>query len=265
MTSNETNNKKTTQMENKKETAKVSIYDTIKKLTILMAFFTPILYLLGYQYTNGYLSEYGLNNEYFPRAFDYYLVQGYNTLLLGMGAIASGMIANYKIALSLFTFIFLAVIVVLIYYRYEAKIIKKQIRFQVWAKTNKYFENTFLAILIPIAGITISVLAPIFLFMLLFTPYLSYFQGIDIAKNEIAHFQGCKLSEIDNNQNCVHVLKDGEVVSKGKLIAMSSNYIALWNEGEPIVYPLNEVLITVKYGKKSLKEITNINKKSLHE
>ncbi len=53
-------------------------------LTILGVILTSIVYLAGFSFHSGKISEFGVYNEFFPRSSEYYLLQGFYVISWGL-------------------------------------------------------------------------------------------------------------------------------------------------------------------------------------
>lgn len=118
----------------------------------LMAVSIPAVYLIGYYYDYGYLNAFGLNNEYFPRDIQEYLVKAYLFFL----DIYPDVINSFNILelLSMVFGIFYVSGIIAIGYIEKEEIIKDKIKSKV--EKSNFFRWLLLPILFGIYGTSIA-------------------------------------------------------------------------------------------------------------
>ena len=142
----------------KEEKAKFSL----SSIATLFGILAPIFYVFGYLSDQGYLNTYGINNEYFPRELQFYLLKFFDILI----QMISGLIVLsikyfwfpvlYIFALSVFAFFITT--------RASDKIVKKIDGAKDKVKSNKNIFNALMSAGLFVAGVAMLVLIVILYF-----------------------------------------------------------------------------------------------------
>lgn len=223
-------------------TANKSTLNTIVTVTTLII---PLLYLIGFFYDLGYLEPFGLNNQYFPRDTQYYLVQSYIAISFLLTIVLKPLLIIISILFSLPVIYFLLLTIKIDLLSYIKATPKKSITNEKqYTLLNIYLKK--LIVLIYIIG------AAIYLVLI---PYFAYSKGLNIANNAMSTFETCQSKTL---KDCVFLYQDNQLIGEGYLITKSSTHIAIWNDGKTRVYPLKEEMIEIRQDKNSTeKEKTN--------
>lgn len=203
----------------------------------------PILYIIGFGYDQGYLGEYGVSTDFFPRSIQEYLVFSFYSFL--SLAISIFEFSNYHWK-AIFTFsTLIATMALLVVFVSRMKIDARLKNVAKTVKTHKSFDYIFF----PIISWIISVVIPYFIIisiaLLLFVPIFGYYKGKNSARNEIAKMKSCGTQLVEGD-GCVEIIENGKVLNNGHFVARSNTHIAIYEDGKTSILPLRESVIVVK-------------------
>ncbi len=223
---------------------------TINKAISIATLSVPALYATGYFYELGRFSKYGLDNQFFPRSIQEYLIQAYYFFIYFTSEIII-LVFNLK-----FLFAILAIAVVVLFGC--VVVLKHQKKFKPKFKehSEKIQNNSIFHYFgLPIIGSLLGVTTAISFFYIFILPSilaaLVYVFGGSIANKEIDKFEGCELEVLDSKNKCVFIKKNNKAVLEGLLIAKSPSHIALWDGSKTTVYPLDKELVEIRFGEKA--------------
>lgn len=213
-------------------------------LLAAMTISVPILYLIGYFYNLGYLSVFGLSNEYLSYSIYDHLVQAF-VVFLNLSTTLVNLLNN-----NLWKLLFLAALVALLLFFlvYMAKhpdwIISKANKMSEW----KYLDY----VTIPSAGAFITFIIPygaiVGLFALCVIPVTAFWQGERDAGGNMLNYRGCDLEKRSVKDSCIRVNVTSDNVIEGMYIAQSDSHIALWNGISTEIIPFKDTILTIKFG-----------------
>jgi len=225
--------------ENKK---KVSFTSVISLMTLAV----PILYLIGYYYSQGYLATFDVSDQYFPSSVQDYLVNSFFVFVQFIVGILAYANEKYYVFIGFAFGMFLLSLVMVVAYRYSHKIDKtKEI-----LKNHPSFDYMVFPSFMFFLSLLIPYLAIFALALLVFIPIGAYWQGEKDANTAIEKFRGCELHQLEESDKCTFIEKDGVTLHSGMFIAKSSTHIALWDGKNTKIYPLKNELIVMKHGEK---------------
>jgi len=189
-------------------------------ILVFMTLSVPFLYVVGYFYQHGYLSRFGLTNDFFRGSIEDYLIVAF--------------MAFYELFDTILgiNFIYLVLtIFVIIGYAVFLEIVGKKV-----AKLKNVKRHDYVLLSFFIGGLCIFIVC-------LFTVYcsiprLAVTGGKKIANERIQEFKGC--NEETKDYNCVYLYSDGCLEESGFLVGRSQTHIAIYNGKQSRVFPLKD-------------------------
>ncbi len=220
---------------------------TLSKAISIATLSVPALYATGYFYELGRFSKYGLDNQFFPRSIQEYLIQAYYFFIYFTSEIITHLF-NLKSLLTI-----LAVVVVVLFGCVVVLKHQKKFKPKIKEHSEKIQNNSIFHYFgLPIIGSLLGVTTAISFFYIFLLPSilaaLVYVFGGSIANKEIGKFEGCNLEALSSKSKCIFIKKNDKAVSEGLLIAKSASHIALWDGSKTTVYPLDKELIEIRFG-----------------
>lgn len=204
--------------------------------------FIPFLYIFGYAFDLGYLSSYGLSNEFFARSHQEYLVFSFFACLLLVTKTLE-LFTNNPLSLSIFALIVggIALTTVITYkHRIDERLHSKSTSI----KKHQWFDYIFYPFMLSSFSIVVPFMLTATISIILLVPAIAYFQGQDVAEKEIVNAKTCIYSNAPREE-CVFLLENGTPFASGKFVARSSSHIALFNQGKTTIYPIKDQLVEV--------------------
>lgn len=203
----------------------------------------PILYIIGFGYDQGYLGEYGVSTDFFPRSIQEYLVFSFYSFLFL--AISIFEFSNYHWK-AIFTFsTLIATMALLVVFLSRINIELKLKNAAKALKAQKSFDYIFFPIISWVISVVIPYIIIISLALLLFVPIFGYYKGRNSARNEIAKMKPCSTQLLENDR-CVELIENGKVLIRGHFVARSNTHIAIYEDGKTSIFPLRESVVVVK-------------------
>lgn len=210
----------------------------------LMTLSVPVLYVFGYAYDQGYLGAYGVNNDFFPRSIQDYLMYSFFAFLHIAVSILEFTTKNKMV---LFMLGGGAAVVALVYVFLQKNIYVKRLDGHI-AKLKKWrwFDYLFFPLLSGWVGIVLPFVIITMIAIILLIPAIAYFKGQDIARSEIENAKSCELPM----EGCVVLFNGDKPYAKGRFVARSDTHIALHEGGITSIHAIQEQkvqLISPKY------------------
>ncbi|MEE9362078.1 MAG: hypothetical protein V3U92_05715 [Cellulophaga sp.] len=232
------------------KTASLSKLELLQIAIAIIVFSSPLLYLIGIAFYQGFLSAYGINISFFPPT----LFEIYGNVYIFFIGIYFSIIKLLWYIIPLVVFIFMIVLIFLAYSKcYPSPPLKK---------TNAFFRpNSFLKEFLQhiwsilkesSAKLKIIFIFPIYILLppILFAlcVYSADKKGKEYSNTEKKDYleNGCYFKEKSMWSNCDSLVnKKGEILHTGLLIASTNNYIAFFNcEGSIVTkFPNDAVII----------------------
>lgn len=225
----------------------------------VMTISVPVLYLLGYFYHLGYLSVYGLSNEFMSYSIYDYLVQAF-VVLLQLSTTMVNYLNEYWWKLLLWAGVVALTVVPLVYLiKHLALIVKKARTTFGW----KYADYVTIPSAIGFIAFFIPYSLVICLFALCVIPITAYWQGERYAGESIRDFGGCELDERSVKDSCLQIISKDYGIVEGDYIAQSSSHIAIWNGVSTEVVPVKDTKMVIRFGKIPSEDSPRVRVKSM--
>lgn len=210
-----------------------------------MTISVPVLYLIGYFYHLGYLSVYGLSNEFMSYSIYDYLVQAF-VVFLQLSTTMVNYLNEYRWKLLLWAGVVTLVLVPLVYLiKHPAWVVKKAQTAFGW----KYADYVTIPSVMGFIAFFIPYSLVICLFTLCVIPITAYWQGEREAGLNIRNFHGCELNERSVKDSCLQVSSKDYGIVEGDYIAQSSSHIAIWNGISTEIVPVKDTKMVIRFGK----------------
>ena len=227
----------------------------LSEATILTVI-TATLFLTGYLYDQGSLASYSLNDEYFPRTFQFYLERTFFVFLTVMSDLISYLGRNpfSTVGISaIFALVFLVMIFMVKSVRVQ-ELHQKSLKKGSALVKNKWFDPIFF----PVISFILGSFLPYILIIAVGTAttplWVGFFKGKADSEKAIKQFKGCDINKQSKIYSCIFILKNKKPIASGLFIAKSDKHIALWDGSDPHIYPLkNDEEILIKQQRKKSK------------
>ncbi|MFA7241498.1 MAG: hypothetical protein WC091_15405 [Sulfuricellaceae bacterium] len=208
----------------------------------------PFFYIFGYTYDQGYLHVFGISNEFFARSPQEYLVFAFFACLEIATSTLDFMSKNEK----LFLVIAIAFGVIAWCIVFASKhCLGDRVRSKVTPlKNHRLFNYFFFPVMFASMSYLLPVALVISIFLILFVPVVSYFEGVSDAEKKIAKAKPCQCSSAPT-AGCVVLIENGKPVALGTFVARSQSHLALYADGKTSIFPVKDQVVEVVPAPKS--------------
>jgi hypothetical protein len=200
----------------------------------------PVLYIVGFGYDLGYLTEYGINTEFFPRSMQEYLVLAFYSLLylaVGVHDFAQQQWRGILVVSAASAFTAMAMVFIC-----RRGLDRRMIAVVAIARRHPAADYLIYPALAWVFSAVVPYLLIVTIFLLLFMPSFGYFEGRKVARDGISNVGECLKTEM-RDDGCVVVKDADKVVSRGRFVARSSTHIAIYDGRGTTVLPLRDYVV----------------------
>jgi len=219
---------------------------SITSVISLMTLAVPVLYLIGYYYSKGYLARFDVSDQYFPSSVQDYLVSSFFVFVQFIIGIIAYANEKYYVLIGFSFSIFLLSLYMVVVSKYSEKIGKIREKL----KNHPWFDYLAFPSFMFLLSLLVPVLAIFVLSLLVVIPFGAYLQGGKDATAAIEKFKGCELQQLDSGDKCTFIEKDGFTLHSGMFIARSPTHIAIWDGKNANIYPLKDEIVVIRHGEK---------------
>lgn len=200
----------------------------------------PVLYIVGYGYDLGYLAEFGVSTEFFPRSVQEYLVLAFYALLYFAISTYDAAQEQWHVILIMATITAGATLIAIAIH--ESRLSRRLQDLAVAARRHKSFDYVAYPTLVWTLSAVIPYALVATLFLVLFAPSVGYFKGRAVAREGIDGAAEC-LAWNPSAESCIRIRDGDKTVLQGRFVARSETHVAVYDGSTTIILPLREYIV----------------------